>query len=776
VTIVMALLLSKGGLQLTTPEAGGARRAIAIVGFKNSSGRTDVAWLSTAFAEAIGSELAAAKGVRVIPAETVARMKAELRLSEADGFSRDTLTRVRAGVGADLVLTGAYIATGSGDESQVRLDLRVQEVQSGYTVARASQNGTTGRLFDLLNQTTRAILDELGLEGPTETDGTALRASIPETPDATRLYAEGLEKLRVGDALGARDVLLRATVAEPSFALAHAALARAWILLGFDSSAADAAKRAMDLSGSLGETDRLWIEGLYRGTTKQWDRAIATYRTLFDRFPDSVDYGLRLAETQTIAGKAKDALETVAALRKLPGPGRDDPQIDLAEAAAAQALSDFARELTAASEAARKATDAGASILVARARMAEGWAFRNLGDLDKAKAANQDAKRLYSAAGDRRGVARAMIQVGSVLRAQGNLRGAEMELVQALQIVREIGNSRNTAQTLVNLANVLFDTGRAAEAQPLYTEAAALYRTIGDQTGLASALSNLAEVLNRQGEFAAGLKVATEALAIRRKVGSKSGIALSLLNMAEVLSDQGELGRSRAMYQESLALNRETGSQEEISYSLHGLGRVLLRQDKLSDAKAKQDEARRIRETLGAKVAIAESRAAIAELLCEDQRFGEASDLALSAADVARDEKDIDLEARSRGIAASAFLSADRIPEARQSLDRVATLARTSWSRRTRMELDIVTARLQAASGQVDAALNLLKAVKADATKIGFVAYVLEAQLARAVILSRTSQLELARSELNQVERDATARGFQLISRKAARTNRVSAK
>ena len=145
--IMMVWVLDKGLSRHPTPHTTGARRAIAILGFKNSSGRPDVAWLSTAFAEVIGSELAAAQGVRLIPAETVARMKAELTLPEADSFARDTLSRVRADIGADLVLTGSFIALGSDDESQVRLDLRVQDAESGDTVAQVSRNSTTGRLF-----------------------------------------------------------------------------------------------------------------------------------------------------------------------------------------------------------------------------------------------------------------------------------------------------------------------------------------------------------------------------------------------------------------------------------------------------------------------------------------------------------------------------------------------------------------------------------------------------------------------------------------------------
>jgi len=94
---------------------------------------------------------------------------------------------------------------------------------------------------------------------------------------------------------------------------------------------------------------------------------------------------LSLASVQTTAGNGSDALNTVATLRKLPEPSSADPRIDLAEANAAAAISDFNRELSAAAQAASKARVAGARLLLAQARIAEGRAFRDLGELSFAK-------------------------------------------------------------------------------------------------------------------------------------------------------------------------------------------------------------------------------------------------------------------------------------------------------------------------------------------------------------------------------------------------------
>ena len=55
-----------------------ARRSVAVLGFKNLSGKPDEAWISTALAEMLSTELAAGEQVRTIPGENIARMKVDL--------------------------------------------------------------------------------------------------------------------------------------------------------------------------------------------------------------------------------------------------------------------------------------------------------------------------------------------------------------------------------------------------------------------------------------------------------------------------------------------------------------------------------------------------------------------------------------------------------------------------------------------------------------------------------------------------------------------------
>ena len=323
-----------------------SRKSVAVLGFKNLSGRTETAWLSTALSEMLTTELAAGEKLLIISGENVARVKSDLSLPETDTLASDTLTRVHKNLGSDFVVLGSYLELGGGGDSQngdqLRLDLRMQDAIAGQTIAVVSDKGTLAQLDELVTRTGARLRERLGAGEVAASEELAARALRPSNLETSRLYAEGLEKLRHYDALGARDLLMKAVAADPQHAPSQAALSAAWDTLGYDAKAKESAKQAFDVSANLPREDRLLVEGQYYEISNQPDKAIAAYGSLFDSSPDNLDYGLKLAGAQTTAGKGNDALVTIAALRKIPV--RDDLRIDLAEARAAHSLSDFKRE------------------------------------------------------------------------------------------------------------------------------------------------------------------------------------------------------------------------------------------------------------------------------------------------------------------------------------------------------------------------------------------------------------------------------------------------
>src|SRR5262249_49477472 len=121
----------EAGVSTAARAAAPLRRSIAILGFKNLSARPQAAWLSTALSEMLTTELAAGQHLRMCAGEQIARTKLELQLGESDSLGEATLSRLRTKLGADDVVLGSYLVLEDEKGPQLRLDLRVQDTQSG---------------------------------------------------------------------------------------------------------------------------------------------------------------------------------------------------------------------------------------------------------------------------------------------------------------------------------------------------------------------------------------------------------------------------------------------------------------------------------------------------------------------------------------------------------------------------------------------------------------------------------------------------------------------
>jgi eukaryotic-like serine/threonine-protein kinase len=752
--------------QRPQPPALGAtelRRSVAVLGFKNLSGDPDTAWISTALAEMIGAELAAGGQLRLLPGESVARLLADLDLVAAETLSAETLQRVHRHSGTDAVVVGSSLTTGPPGARQLRLDLRVQDTTTGETAEPVVVNGSEADLVALVGESGSLLRRRLGIGAASAAEETATQAALPR-PEAARLYIEGLAKLRNNDALGARADLEQAIAAQPDYPLAHSALARVWTALGYDARAAEAARRGFEHSQSLPLSDRLWIEGEHYQASRDWTRAIETFRTLWSRFPDQLEYGLRLAETETIAGRGQDALATLAVLRQLPAPASDDPRLDLAEYGAAEGISDFKRAREAAVRAREKGLKAGQRLLAAEARLRESWALRNLGENEAATTAAAEARQLFAAAGRRAGEALAANQLAVLKRDQGDLDGARQLDEESLLVFREVGDQRRVVWAVNNLGKGLELRGDLLTARLRFEEALALSREIDDRVGIARQLNNLAGVLAALGDLLTARRHYEEALPLSRAAADRRVWADILRGRGDCLLAAGELAAARQDYEGSLGLAREIAHRRYEAFALAGLGNVALATDDLALARSRHQEALAIRESLGERVTTATSQLALAEVALAQARTAEAATLARTAAEAFAAEGLGDREAIARAFLARSLGSGSTTAEeVRTAAERVATLAATSQNPRVAIQAALV----QAAVAPPEAAKSAAAMARHRAEESGLVGLRLEAALV-AARLELASGGEPARQKIAQIAAEAGALGYARLAREAA--------
>src|SRR5262249_27075993 len=160
-------------------------------------------------------------------------------------------------LGSDNVIVGSYLALGDG---LMRVDMRLQDTAAGETLLSVSKKGNESEIDTLVSQAGLELRSKLGVGALSDEQSALVKASLPSNPEAARLYSLGLQKLRVFDALSARDSLTKAAELDPNHALTRSALAGVWSVLGYEKKAREEAQKAVALSVNASKEDKLLIQ------------------------------------------------------------------------------------------------------------------------------------------------------------------------------------------------------------------------------------------------------------------------------------------------------------------------------------------------------------------------------------------------------------------------------------------------------------------------------------------------------------------------------------
>jgi tetratricopeptide (TPR) repeat protein len=745
---------------------------VAVLGFENTTGDPEWSWVSTALGDFLTTELGLGGAIRAVPSESVARARSELGIDQVTTLGPETLGRLRDLLGTDLVVLGSYAVLGDGDEATIRLDSRVQDVDAGETTILKPVTGKRSDLVTIAVDAAAEIRIRFGLDVVADS---AASEAFPSDPEAARLYAEGVVRLRTFDPAGARDLLERAAAAEPDSPLIWMELANAWSQLGYGTNAIEAAERSKELSEGLGREFRLRIEGHYQLLAARADEAVDTFRSLWLVYPDNLEYGLSLAEAQISAGKPDASLDTVAELRTLPKPLSEDPRIDLAEATAAGNIGDAKRQAAAAERVVAAGRRIGSSLLEAKARLALGAALTKTGELDRALAELGAARRLEESAGNRAGEASVAYSLALTQLARGDIEAALREAETCLRSAREVEARIIEGDALNLMGSIRLHQGDLASALSAFNAALELQREIGNRSGEADALNNVALVQMWSGDFVGAVDSFTQVRAQFRALGKPQAEAAAVMNLARIDAVRGDLLGARGLFEEAAGLYRVQGNAELLSEALFGLGEVLLTQGDLQGARTRHEEALALRRDhrLGT---LSESEFALAGLSLMEAALGRRSyddaveELTRSVATLEDEERQA-LEADALNYLAEAELGAGRIDDVDTTLERIRTLAPSANSV-TMMVLRINEARLAGRRGRHDEAGAILEKVIEDARAESSFGVEIEARLVLAEIIGGEGRTGEARRRLEEVSREATARGWILVADRAAVANK----
>jgi len=519
--------------------------------------------------------------------------------------------------------------------------------------------------------------------------------------------------------------------ADPSHPLFHSGLAAVLSALGLDTQAGQEARRALDSSANLGRVEQLEVEGRYRTIAHDWPRAIQVYQALFTLLPDDLEYGLQLGSVEARGSQAQEALRTVKTLRSLPAPLGDDPRIDLTEAQAAGALSDFAHTEKAARSAAEKAGARGARLLYARARLLESGAMQNL-NMAGFQDVRAEARRICAELGDRLCVAASYRIEANQISAQGELAAAQRLYQKALEIADQTGNSIEKLNALNGLANAAKLEGDLPVAGGYYRSAMAVAADLGPQKSFEVYLG-LADVMTDSGRLGEAQDMIQRALGTARQVGDRESTALGEAALARVLDLEGKGPAALEQYNQAIAMLREIKDPYYLSETLLDLGNTQLSQADLAGARKSFEAAGALRRGFPEGISMPETDLGFARLSLAE---GHAADAAASAR-----------------TALNGFTSAGRKGERYQA---AALLASALMSR----------------GGTAEASALLAQFPPPDAAKLP-ARSVVEFEIARCALLSRTGRGAEAIRAIDVLIATAARRGIPRLEQDAVEAKKA---
>ena len=741
------------------------RKSVAVMGFKNLRGNSDAAWLSTALAEMLSTELGAGQSLRVISGEDAARAKKDLALTDEDSYGPGTLKRIRGELGSDFVVVGSYLLSGDGNTGKIRLDVALQDARSGDRVATVSEVGDSRQLLDLVTRTGSDVRLRLGVSEANSQAMNTVRAFTSTKPEVARLYWQGLERLRVYEYREARTLLERAETLDPSYPLAHVALAELWSDLGFDEKAQKEAQAAFDLSKHMLREPRLWVEGQYRMTTHQFEKAVQVYQALYKANPDDLDEGLRLVAAQIAAGKPNDALGTVQNLRRLPAPMCDDPRLDLAEAEADGAIAEYVRGHALATKAADKARDMGARHMLARATLLQAITLARLGRYSEAISTTAEARRLSDDVGDTAGAATATRLLGRMYLDKTQLAEAEEAFLEAQNLFASIGDETGVALTVSDQASTQLVMGHPAKSIALAHRALAVAGKTGDITLLAYTQNALGVDLHNIGDLQPAVQALRDCIRTAQSTTNRSALTFGLGSLGEVQFDEADTGGAEQSLQDAIRIGDEIGETRAAAYAELYLARLLCLEGKAAEAQQHIATSlatwqRRKDESMMAYTDLVRTETALYSGEVPD---GEAA--LKHAREVFEANKNQDYELQANTVLAQLLLAEKKQSEAEATAAKLNTELPVDQNFAFRLEAQLAVAKVLCGGGRVSQAEKKLEEIAATAKQHGFERLRLQTQAALGRMLIQNGKGTEGEKLLGDTRAEANRRRLMLIAR-----------
>jgi len=199
---------------------------VVILPFENLTQKPEDQWLSNSFAESLTMGLLQVKALEVIERSQIKQLMKEQSFAQTGFVDASSAPKLGRLMGAKVVIIGSYQKVGP----QLQANVRLVDTETGQIDAKrfARINGSFNQIFDLQEDLAHKLIQNLEVQAqPEEIKEMKTIFKATQSPEAYRLYQEGVELLRNGGTSrldDARQAFHQAIKTDENYALPYAGL------------------------------------------------------------------------------------------------------------------------------------------------------------------------------------------------------------------------------------------------------------------------------------------------------------------------------------------------------------------------------------------------------------------------------------------------------------------------------------------------------------------------------------------------------------------------
>jgi eukaryotic-like serine/threonine-protein kinase len=766
----MVLLVLSGGWILkdrlsptnTTPGVNGVSAkapevSLAILPFRNASGDPSLDWLGPTLADMLTTGVGQSAQMRIISPDHLQQVLSDLRISTETAMDPNMVSHIADSSSANTVFWGKYLRMGEKIHIEGVLQDLKHDQRTPITVDAPSDKDISATVSQIAEQ----IRQHLAVSSNVLKD---LKASSfqpsSKSAGALRDYTQGVQFLREGRNLDAIKTLNSAANEDPDFALAYSRLAEANSALGYDGDAEKDSRRALELSQSLPQGERYFVEAIHARVMKDDPKAITAYENLAKIMPDNPDVAYALGSLYMDQGdydksrvqfnkiltadpKNIRALWQMSGIETLQG----NPQASLDPLNKALSLT-------------IQTDNQEEKALILQAL---GISYRQMNKPQEAMKYYQDSMDISRKLGLQRLLANNLSELAQVQITLGKPDAAMGSYGQALQILRQIGMKQDYGDILIN-RGVLYQTrGDYDKALQDYKDALQIQREVGNENGQSVCLNNIGGTYLAKGDTDNALIYLQQSLELRRKLNEPAYLAETLSVLGEAYSSIGDYDKSLSNLMSALDAARKANDTSASAGVSQLIGGVLVSQGRLGAAvSAMQDSVKGYRAVNNSSLEMVSALNSLADTLAHAGRSAEAVKPLDEAQGLARDLKNEDINSKllnTRGDIA--FYQGD-LTAAKTAYQQAAAAAIKAKQRDSALIAKTNLARIAVAEGRSSSAIADLRAAIEQAESLHLKYYSVRSSADLAQALINTKDYEHARAQLDSALGQSEKLGLRL--------------